>query len=135
MHSVATALRTACITGTAERQLGQAPDPNATLTSRDVDQAVAGLLGNGLAASDAAGITVPAGFNRIAAFHAGLTTDHAEECYPPPVPDGTRVVLASAAPNHSCTASILTGPTASVLIAEIRRRWYARLDTPAADSG
>jgi hypothetical protein len=51
------------------------------LTSHDIDQAVAGLLGNGLAASDVGGTTVPAGFSRIAAFRAGLTSDNADRCY------------------------------------------------------
>jgi predicted metalloprotease len=81
MTSVATALRTACLTGMVERKLGQTADAATPLTSRDIDQAVAGLLGNGLAASDADGITVPAGFNRIAAFRAGLTSDNADQCY------------------------------------------------------
>ncbi|PBJ39922.1 neutral zinc metallopeptidase (plasmid) [Mycobacterium avium subsp. hominissuis] len=81
MSSTATALRTACLTGIAERQLGQSGDAATSLTSRDIDQAVAGLLGNGLAASDADGTTVPAGFNRIAAFRAGLTTGSIERCY------------------------------------------------------
>lgn len=81
MKSIATALRTACLTGRAERQLGETADPTTPLTSRDMDQAVAGLLGNGLVASDVDGITVPAGFNRIAAFRVGLTSDDADRCY------------------------------------------------------
>lgn len=84
MNSIATALRTACLTGTVERKLGETADPPAPLkplTSRDIDQAVAGLLGNGLVASDADGTTVPAGFNRIAAFRAGLTSDNPDQCY------------------------------------------------------
>jgi predicted metalloprotease len=81
MKSVATALRTACLTGRIERQLGEMADPAMPLTSRGIDQAVAGLLGNGLAASDVDGMTVPAGFNRIAAFRAGLTSDTADRCY------------------------------------------------------
>ncbi len=81
MKSIATALRTACLTGRVERQLAETADAATPLTSRDIDQAVAGLLGNGLAASDVDGITVPAGFNRIAAFRAGLTSDNADRCY------------------------------------------------------
>ncbi|WP_424077053.1 neutral zinc metallopeptidase [Mycobacterium sp.] len=79
--SVGTALRTACLTGSVERHLAETADPTTPLTSRDIDQAVAGLLGNGLAASDVDGTTVPAGFNRIAAFRAGLTNDNADRCY------------------------------------------------------
>jgi predicted metalloprotease len=81
MKSIATALRTACLTGRVERQLGETPDVATPLTSHDIDQAVAGLLGNGLAASDVGGTTVPAGFSRIAAFRAGLTSDNADRCY------------------------------------------------------
>lgn len=81
MKSIATALRTGCLTGRVERQLGETADSAMPLTSRDIDQAVAGLLGNGLAASDVNGMTVPAGFNRIAAFRAGLTSDSADRCY------------------------------------------------------
>jgi predicted metalloprotease len=81
LKSVATALRTACLTGRVERRLGETADPATPLTSRDIDQAVAGLLGNGLAASDVDGMTVPAGFNRIAAFRVGLTSDNADRCY------------------------------------------------------
>jgi hypothetical protein len=43
------------------------------LTADDVDQAVTGLLTNGLAASTPSRETVPAGFTRVVAFRAGLT--------------------------------------------------------------
>jgi hypothetical protein len=45
------------------------------LTAGDVDEAVAGLLTNGLAASDVNGETVPAGFSRIDAFRTGVLSD------------------------------------------------------------
>jgi hypothetical protein len=43
-----------------------------TLTAGDLDEAVAGLLTNGLVASNVNGETVPAGFTRIVAFRSGL---------------------------------------------------------------
>jgi hypothetical protein len=57
-----------------------------TLTAGDVDEAVAGLLVNGLAAADVNGNTVPAGFQRITAFRSGLTdnsepTSNEDLCY------------------------------------------------------
>jgi predicted metalloprotease len=80
MNSTTTALRTACLTGAFDRHLGETENPAHAVTSADIDQAVAGLLGNGLAASDANGMTVPAGFNRIAAYRDGLTNS-ADRCY------------------------------------------------------
>lgn len=81
MHSTTTAQRTACLTGAFERHLAESPTSAMTLSSVDVDQAVAGLLGDGLVASDADGTTVAAGFNRIAAFRAGLTSTDHQRCY------------------------------------------------------
>ena len=46
----------------------------------DIDEAVAGLLTNGLAAGDVNGESVPAGFSRIDAFRVGVLGD-AERCY------------------------------------------------------
>jgi predicted metalloprotease len=79
--STQTALRTACLTGTAQRHLAESDTPAITLSSTAIDEAVAGLLGNGLAASDANGTTAPAGFNRIAAFRAGLSSSNDDQCY------------------------------------------------------
>ncbi|AQT82208.1 hypothetical protein B1R94_27600 [Mycolicibacterium litorale] len=79
--STQTALRTACLTGAAERHLAESTDPALVLSSKSIDEAVAGLLANGLTASDAAGKTVPAGFNRIGAFRAGLSSTAADSCY------------------------------------------------------
>ena len=50
------------------------------LGAGDLDEAVSGLLTNGIVGSDAAGRPVPSGFTRILAFRAGLSRD-AERCY------------------------------------------------------
>ena len=76
------AMRTACLTGVAQSRMA---DPawagdGLQLGAGDLDEAVSGLLTNGIVGSDAAGITVPSGFTRILAFRAGLTGD-AERCY------------------------------------------------------
>lgn len=72
-------LRTACLTGVATTLLSQGvstPDGDTvTLSAGDLDEAVAGLLTNGLVASDVNGETVPAGFSRIDAFRAGVLGD------------------------------------------------------------
>ena len=84
LTSATAALRTACLTGEGQRRLFEPvelPDGNRlTLTAGDLDEAVSGLLVNGLAASDVNGATVPAGFTRIHAFRSGLLGD-AEQCY------------------------------------------------------
>lgn len=54
--------------------------PGPVLAAGDLDEAVTGLLTNGLAASDVGGTTVPGGFTRIHAFRAGLLGD-TERCY------------------------------------------------------
>jgi hypothetical protein len=72
-------LRTACLTGVATRKLTyqvSTPDGNTlALTAGDLDEAVAGLLTNGLAASDVNGQSAPAGFARIDAFRNGVLGD------------------------------------------------------------
>jgi hypothetical protein len=45
------------------------------LTAGDLDEAVSGLLTNGLAASDVDGDTVPSGFSRMDAFRTGVLGD------------------------------------------------------------
>ena len=59
------ALRTACLTGVATDKMSKAvttPDGNTiALTAGDVDEAVSGILTNGLAASDVNGESVPSG--------------------------------------------------------------------------
>ena len=76
-------LRTACLTGVATTKLSTnvtTPDNNTVgLTAGDIDEAVAGLLTNGLAASDVNGESVPAGFSRIDAFRVGVLGDQ-ERC-------------------------------------------------------
>lgn len=78
------ALRTACITGVGQAAMAQEIElPSGgrlQLTAGDLDEAVAGLLTNGLVASNVHGETVPAGFTRIIAFRSGLMGDE-ELCY------------------------------------------------------
>jgi len=77
-------LRTACLTGVATTKLSTSittPDGNTVaLTAGDIDEAVAGLLTNGLAAGDVNGESVPAGFSRIDAFRVGVLGD-VDSCY------------------------------------------------------
>jgi predicted metalloprotease len=76
-------LRTACLTGVATTKLTQEVQTVAghtvALTAGDLDEAVAGLLTNGLAAGDVNGESVPAGFSRIDAFRTGVLGDQ-ERC-------------------------------------------------------
>jgi len=78
------ALRTACLTGVATVKMSKqvtTPDGNTiALTAGDVDEAVSGMLTNGLAASDVNGESVPSGFSRIDAFRVGVLGD-ADRCY------------------------------------------------------
>jgi predicted metalloprotease len=71
------ALRTACLTGVAQRAMADPVElpsgKSLMLTAGDLDEAVSGLLTNGLAASNVDGQTVPAGFTRIIAYRSGLT--------------------------------------------------------------
>ena len=77
-------LRTACLTGVATTMLSTnitTPDGNTVaLTAGDIDEAVSGLLTNGLVAGDVNGEPVPAGFSRIDAFRVGVLGD-AERCF------------------------------------------------------
>ena len=83
LDSAEAGLRTACLTGVATTKLAgevNTPDGNTVaLTAGDLDEAVAGLLTNGLVASDVNGETVPAGFSRIDAFRNGVLGDQ-ERC-------------------------------------------------------
>lgn len=78
------ALRTACLTGVAQRGMATpVTTPSGShlvLNAGDLDEAVSGLLTNHLVASDADGDSVPAGFTRIVAFRSGLVGD-ADQCY------------------------------------------------------
>ncbi|MHA7649672.1 neutral zinc metallopeptidase [Mycobacterium sp. ML4] len=84
MQSPWTALRTACLTGIAHRKMSaniELPSGNSlVLTAGDLDEAVAGLLTNHMVASDADGVSVPAGFTRIAAFRSGVVGEM-DGCY------------------------------------------------------
>ena len=78
------ALRTACLTGVATGKMSKTvttPDGNTiALTAGDVDEAVSGILTNGLAASDVNGESVPSGFSRIDAFRVGVLGDE-DRCF------------------------------------------------------
>src|SRR5262249_61820261 len=70
------ALVTPCLTGVSTVKMSKTattPDGNSiALTAGDVDEAVSGILTNGLAASDVNGESVPSGFSRIDAFRVGV---------------------------------------------------------------
>lgn len=80
LDTATAALRTACLTGVAQRAMSENAGLALTLTAGDLDEAVAGLLTNGIVASNVNGETVPAGFTRIVAFRSGLGGD-ADLCY------------------------------------------------------
>lgn len=73
------ALRTACLTGVATTKMSQpvtVSDGNTiALTAGDLDEAVSGILTNGLVAGDVNGESVPSGFSRIDAFRTGVLGD------------------------------------------------------------
>jgi predicted metalloprotease len=79
LDSAEAALRTACLTGVATAKLTRnvtTPDGNTiALTAGDLDEAVSGILTNGLVASDVNGESVPSGFSRIDAFRIGVLGD------------------------------------------------------------
>jgi predicted metalloprotease len=76
LDAPSTALLTACLTGVAQAAMAEPiglPSGNSLqLAAGDIDEAVGGLLTNGLVAGTIDGLTVPAGFTRIEAFRAGL---------------------------------------------------------------
>lgn len=78
------AMRTACLTGVAQRKMAQPTSPQSTdgltLGAGDLDEAIAGLLTNGGVASDVNGAVLPAGFTRVSAFRAGLLGD-VDDCF------------------------------------------------------
>jgi predicted metalloprotease len=84
MDTAEAGLRTACLTGVATTKLSKqitTPDGNTVaLTAGDIDEAISGLLTNGLVAGDVNGETVPAGFSRIDAFRVGVLGDE-QRCY------------------------------------------------------
>ncbi|WP_308014749.1 MULTISPECIES: metallopeptidase [unclassified Rhodococcus (in: high G+C Gram-positive bacteria)] len=71
------ALRSACLSGVVTAALSPSDTAAAqrstvTLSPGDLDEAVSGLLSDGLAASDVDGRTVPSGFARVDAFRWGV---------------------------------------------------------------
>lgn len=78
------AVRTACLTGAAQRGMAQPVSvPSGrqlVLTAGDLDKALIGLLVNRVAASDVNGENMPAGFTGAIAFRAGVL-DNIDECF------------------------------------------------------
>jgi predicted metalloprotease len=78
------AMRTACLTGAAQRKMSEfirlPSGKQLVLGAGDLDEAVSGLLTNPVVASDVNGTPVPSGFTRILAFRTGLLGD-ADGCY------------------------------------------------------
>ncbi len=74
------ALRTACLTGVAQGKMTESNGVDFILSPGDTDEAVAGLLSNGMAASDVNGVAAPAGFTRILAYRLGLSSG-VDECF------------------------------------------------------
>jgi predicted metalloprotease len=74
LDSPITGIRTACLTGATQRHMAE-PNDHLTLSAGDVDEALAGLIMNGLAASDVNGENMPAGFTRVLAFRTGVEGD------------------------------------------------------------
>ena len=79
LNDAEAALRTACLTGVATTKLSEEVTTSdghpIALTAGDLDEAVSGMLTNGLAASDVNGESVPSGFSRIDAFRTGVLGD------------------------------------------------------------
>ena len=84
LDTAAAAMRTACLTGVAQRKISEnirLPSGNQlVLGAGDLDEAVSGLLTNPVVASDVNGTAVPSGFTRILAFRTGLLGD-ADGCF------------------------------------------------------
>ncbi|MEE6170011.1 MULTISPECIES: neutral zinc metallopeptidase [unclassified Mycolicibacterium] len=84
LNNAKAALRTACLTGVANAKLSKnltlSNGDSIVLTAGDIDEAVSGILTNGLVASDVNGESVPSGFSRIDAFRLGVLGD-AERCF------------------------------------------------------
>src|SRR5581483_9653047 len=83
LDNAAAALRTACLTGVATTKMSQqisVDGQTVQLAAGDLDEAVSGMLTNGLAASDVNGESVPSGFSRIDAFRAGVLGDQ-DRCF------------------------------------------------------
>ncbi|MBU9766050.1 peptidase [Mycobacterium sp. TNTM28] len=79
LDTAVAAMRTGCLTGVGQAGMAE-PGQSITLSAGDTDEAISGLLTNGLAASDVNGRVLPAGFTRILAYRSGLQGD-AAQCY------------------------------------------------------
>ncbi|WP_336083525.1 metallopeptidase [Nocardia sp. SSK8] len=71
-------LRTACLSGALTTKLSD-PSSDPRLSAGDLDEAVSGLLADGLAASDVNGKVAPSGYQRLEAFRMGVM-DGEERC-------------------------------------------------------
>jgi predicted metalloprotease len=84
LNAPPTGVRTACLTGAAERGMAEPVSipsgKQLVLTGGDLDKALIGLLVNGMAASDVNGANMPAGFTRALAFRAGVM-DNTDQCF------------------------------------------------------
>ncbi|CAJ1501335.1 neutral zinc metallopeptidase [[Mycobacterium] burgundiense] len=80
LESGVAAMRTACLTGVAQHQMAERDDLALTLGTGDLDEAVSGILTNGMVASDVNGGVVPSGFTRVSAFRSGLVGD-VDDCF------------------------------------------------------
>ncbi|MFD4292487.1 metallopeptidase [Rhodococcus sp. NPDC058505] len=67
-----TALRAACLSGVWTAATASGSAGGLSLSPGDLDEAVSGLLTDGLMASDIDGVTVPSGFARVDAFRSGV---------------------------------------------------------------
>lgn len=84
LDSATAGLRTACLTGVATAAMSDgvpvSGDQTIRLTAGDLDEAVAGLLADGLMAADVNGDYTPNGFARVAAFRTGVLGDQ-DTCF------------------------------------------------------
>ena len=64
-------LRTACLSGAFTTELSE-PSSDPRLSAKDLDEAVSGLLSDGLAAADVDGKIVTSGYQRLEAFRTGV---------------------------------------------------------------
>ncbi|MCV7038930.1 peptidase [Mycolicibacterium moriokaense] len=80
INTPVSALRTACLTGVAQGRMTAEDGADFVLSPGDTDEAVAGLLTNGMVASDVNGVSAPAGFTRILAYRLGLSSG-VDECF------------------------------------------------------
>ncbi|WP_142386850.1 hypothetical protein [Mycobacterium hubeiense] len=72
------ALRSACYAGAWATGLASGAAGDVSLSPGDLDEALSGLLTDGVVASDVDGVTVPSGFERVDAFKSGVLDGLAE---------------------------------------------------------